>query len=71
MHSRGVHGAVRCLTDRRVRESNERYLAERFPEGPFALLLRVPVVGIETLSPDLYNESARLYEWPAKKGGRA
>ena len=71
VHSRGVLGAVRCLTDRRVREANERYLAERFPEGPFALLLRVPVVGSETLSPDLQNDTARLYEWPARKGGRA
>jgi hypothetical protein len=63
IHSRGVFGAVRCLTDARVREANERYLAERFPDGEFAILLRVPVVENQTLSPDLHDPSARLYEW--------
>jgi hypothetical protein len=65
VHSRGVLGAVRCLTDARVREANEQYLDERFPEGSFALLLRVPVIGNETLTPDLQNRWARLYEWPS------
>ena len=55
IHSRGVFGAVRCLTDARVREENEKYLAERFPDGEFAMLLRVPVVENETLSPDLQD----------------
>jgi hypothetical protein len=63
IHSRGVYGAVRCLTDASVREENEKYLAERFPDGEFALLLRVPVVTNETLSPDLQNPDALLYEW--------
>jgi hypothetical protein len=31
IHSRGVLGAVRCLTDASVREANERYLADRSP----------------------------------------
>ena len=65
IHSRGVYGAVRCLTDERVREANERYLAERFPAGRFALLVRVPVVTNETLSPDLHNPTTSLYEWMA------
>jgi transcriptional regulator with XRE-family HTH domain len=64
VHSRGVLGAVRCLTDARVREPNEKYLAQRFPEGQFAVLLRVPVMTEETMSPDLENPEARLYEWP-------
>ena len=55
IHSRGVFGAVRCLTDASVREENEKYLADRFPDGEFAMLLRVPVVTNETLSPDLQN----------------
>jgi hypothetical protein len=63
VHSRGVYGAVRALTDRRVRAANEQYLADRFPGGRFALLLRVPVVANETMSPDLQNATARLYEW--------
>jgi transcriptional regulator with XRE-family HTH domain len=71
IHSRGVYGAVRCLTDASVREENEKYLAERFPDGEFALLLRVPVVTNETLSPDLQNPASRLYEWaPNQDGGR-
>jgi hypothetical protein len=61
--SRGVFGAVRCLTDANVREENERYLAERFPDEEFAILLRIPVVTNETLSPDLQNPDSRLYEW--------
>ena len=68
--SRGVFGAVRCLTDASVREENEKYLAERFPDGEFAMLLRVPVVTNETLSPDLQNPEARLYEWAPNGGAR-
>ena len=64
VHSRGVLGAVRCLTDKRVRDANEEFLAQRFPDGRFALLLRVPVVANKTLSPDLQNPAMRLYEWP-------
>ena len=64
IHSRGVLGAVRCLTDHRVREANERYLAERFPSGDFALLLKVRIVANETISPDLQQSDVRLYEWP-------
>jgi hypothetical protein len=70
IHSRGVFGAVRCLTDASVREENEKYLAERFPEGEFAMLLRIPVVTNETLSPDLQNPDARLYEWAPNEAGR-
>jgi transcriptional regulator with XRE-family HTH domain len=71
IHSRGVYGAVRCLTDERVRDANERYLAERFAGGRFALLVRVPVVTNETLSPDLQNPATRLFEWTAPKDGTA
>jgi hypothetical protein len=69
IHGRGVLGAVRCLTDVRVREENEKYLADRFPAGDFAMLLRVPVVANETLSPDLQDPDARLYEWAADQDG--
>lgn len=63
IYGRGVYGAVRCLTDTRVRDANERYLAQAHPDGQFAMLLRVPVVDNSTMSPDLQNPSARLYEW--------
>jgi len=70
--TRGVFGAVRTLTDASVREENEKYLTDRFPDGEFALLLRVPVVTNETVSPDLQNPASRLYEWspPSQGVGR-
>ena len=68
IHSRGVLGAVRCLTDREVREENEHYLADRFPKGEFAMLLRVPVVADKAMSPDLQTDDVRLYEWPPRQG---
>jgi hypothetical protein len=71
IHSRGVFGAVRCLTDASVREENEKYLSNRFGDEDFAMLLRIPVVTNETLSPDLQNPNARLYEWsPNQDGGQ-
>lgn len=63
IHSRGVLGAVRCFTDPSVREDNEKYLTDRFPDGEFAMLLRVPVVANKILAPDLKDPRARLYEW--------
>jgi hypothetical protein len=68
--SRGVLGAVRCLTDARVREENEKYLAKRFPDREFAMLVRIPVVANQTLSPDLQDPKARLYEWAPNQGAR-
>jgi hypothetical protein len=70
--SRGVLGAVRCLTDPGVLVENEKYLADKFPDGEFAMLLRVLVVDNKTLAPDLQNPEARLYEWtPNQDGGRS
>ncbi len=62
IHSHGVLGAVRCITDVSVRDENEAYLADRFPEGEFTILLRVPVVNNQTLSPDLRKPATRLFE---------
>lgn len=66
IHSRGVLGSVRSLTDARVRDANEAYIAERFPKGEFALLLRVPVVQGEAISPYIADSQTRLFEWPTK-----
>jgi hypothetical protein len=63
IYSRGVLGAVRALTDIAVRKRNEAYIAGRFPGGSFALLMRVPLVNGEAVSPDLENPENRLYEW--------
>jgi hypothetical protein len=66
IHSRGVLGAVRTLTDARLRESNEQYLARNFPGNQFGILMRVQVIEGETLTPDFHIEGTVLYQWPVK-----
>ena len=68
IHSRGVYGAVRGLTDKEVREENERYLADRFGGGDFALLFQVPIVNNETASPDLSDPSTSTVRMGAQPG---
>jgi transcriptional regulator with XRE-family HTH domain len=63
VYSRGVLGAVMALTDAGVRERNAAYIASRFPDGSFAMLLRVPVVNGEPGAPDLDIPENRLFEW--------
>lgn len=69
VYSRGVLGAVRMLTDDAVRERNEAYLANRFPGGTFGLLMRVPVINGEAVTPDLEIEDNRLFEWSPEDDG--
>lgn len=66
IHSRGVLGAVRALTDARLRESNERYIAQNFPANQFGILMRVQVIEGQTLTPDFSTEGTVLYQWPVK-----
>lgn len=66
VHSRGVLGAVRTLTDAMLRESNEQYIARNFPENRFGILMRVQVIEGETLTPDFSTEGTVLYQWPVK-----
>jgi hypothetical protein len=62
--SRGVLGAVRCLTDREMRDQNEAYLADRFAGATeFGVLMRVPVLEGNVATPDLTNAENRLFEW--------
>ena len=64
IHSRGVLGAVRCLTDADVRDANESYIEETFPDTDrFVILMRVQVLGGETMSPSLRNPGAVLFQW--------
>jgi hypothetical protein len=63
IHSKGVLGAVLAITDETVRPTNEEYLAQRFPAGDFAMLVRVPVVSGHPIAPDLQNPHTRLFEW--------
>ncbi len=62
-HSRGVLGAVRTLTDVRFRKDNEAYIAERFPSGEFAILIKVPVVQGKALGVSLADPKAVLFSW--------
>ena len=65
IHSRGVLGEVRCLIDADVRDANESYLEETFPDKDrFVALMRVQVLGGETMSPSLRNPGAVLFQWP-------
>jgi hypothetical protein len=66
IHSRGVLGAARTLTDARLREANEQYIARNFPKNRFGILMRVQVIEGETLTPDLSTEGTVLYQWPDK-----
>jgi len=70
IHGRGVLGAVRCLTDPAVRDDNEQYLEETFSGSDhFAILMRVPVLGGQTVSPSLKSPGTVLFRWPATRIG--
>jgi hypothetical protein len=65
VHSRGVLGAVRTLTDKRLSDSNERYLAEHFKDvSAFAVLMRVHVIEGRAMTPDFNTPGCVLYRWP-------
>jgi transcriptional regulator with XRE-family HTH domain len=62
--TRGVRGAARCFIDWEMRERNERYLMPRFPEGStYCIVMRVPVVNKDPMTPDLSKQENRLFEW--------
>jgi transcriptional regulator with XRE-family HTH domain len=64
--SRGVLGAVRMLTDDKLRRQNEEYLADRFGfTDRFAVLVRVRMMLAAVQTPDLQNSHTRLFEWSA------
>jgi transcriptional regulator with XRE-family HTH domain len=60
--TRGVYGAVRCLTDERA-GYNVDHVAAKLSESPtYGLLMRVPVTQHATGTPDLRDPQNRLYE---------
>jgi hypothetical protein len=62
--TRGVLGAARCFIDLEMRESNEQYLFPRFPDGStYCVVMRVPVIKRDPLTPDLSKKENRLFEW--------
>ncbi len=62
--TRGVHGAAMCFIDWEMRERNDQWLMPRFPEGStYCIVMRVPVVNHDPLTPDLSKKENRLFEW--------
>jgi hypothetical protein len=65
IHSRGVYGAVRTLTDTHLRDANERYIAANFGDAiSFAILMSVEVIRNRTMTPDFSTNGVVLYQWP-------
>lgn len=63
--TRGVRGAARCFIDPEMRERNDQYLMPRFPgASAYCIVMKVPVVNLDPLTPDLSKEENRLFEWP-------
>ena len=64
IHSRGVYGAVRSLTDKRVRKSNERYIYDNFGNtGSFVILMSVQVIENKAMTPDFNIPDSVRYQW--------
>jgi transcriptional regulator with XRE-family HTH domain len=64
IHSRGVYGAVRTLTDAELREGNEHYISSNFGDaGSFAILMAVAVIENKTITPDFNTPGVVLYQW--------
>jgi hypothetical protein len=62
--TRGVLGAAKCFIDHEMRERNEQYLFPRFPEGStYCIVMRVPIVNRDPMTPDLSKKENRLFEW--------
>jgi hypothetical protein len=65
IHSRGVYGAVRTLTDASLRDANERYITANFGDSnPFAILMSVKVIKNRAMTPDFSTPGVVLYQWP-------
>jgi Helix-turn-helix domain len=64
IHSRGVYGAVRSLTDTHLRDANERYISMHFGNSAsFAILMSVKVINNETVTPDFSGKGVVRYRW--------
>jgi hypothetical protein len=68
IHSRGVYGAVRSLTDTHLRDSNERFIAAQFGNSAsFAILMSVQVIRNKTMTPDFSSDGVVRYRWPGDR----
>jgi hypothetical protein len=62
--SRGVLGVAQCFIDWEMRHRNSDYLSSRFPRGStYCIVMRIPVVNKDPLTPDLSQDENRLFEW--------
>jgi hypothetical protein len=62
--TRGVRGAARCFIEPEMQQRNYEYLTPRFPEGStYCVVMRVPVINRDPLTPDLSKKENRLFEW--------
>jgi hypothetical protein len=69
IHSRGVYGAVRTLTDAALRDSNERYVSTTFGDASsFAILMSVEVIKNKPVTPDFNGPDTVLYTWSQDAG---
>jgi hypothetical protein len=65
IHSRGVYGAVRSLTDSHLRDANERYISANFGNSDsFAILMSVQVIRNKAMTPDFSSDGVVLHQWP-------
>jgi hypothetical protein len=65
IHSRGVYGAVRALTDKALRDTNERYISAHFGDSDsFVILMSVKVIKNQAMTPDFSTRGVVLYQWP-------
>lgn len=64
IHSRGVVGAVRTLTDAQLRDGNERYIATKLGNAKsFAILMSVQVINNKAMTPDFNGPEVVRYQW--------
>jgi hypothetical protein len=64
IHSRGVYGAVRSLTDEQMRDTNEQYISKHFGHsGSFAILMSVKMITNQVMTPDFNSDGVVLYQW--------
>jgi len=69
IHSRGVYGAVRALTDAKLRGGNERFIATNFGDADsFAILMSVKVIKNQAMTPDFNSPDVVLYKWALGAG---
>jgi hypothetical protein len=64
IHSRGVYGAVRTLTDAKLRDGNERYISTNFTAArSFGILMSVKVIENQAMTPDFNSPDVILHQW--------